>query len=87
MNNEYCKGIRSFQSEDKSKDIDHKLCRAITRVNMNEIAEYILSSTKIHIEKMNESSTMIPVIVTLMNFQIKVFVDVFSVSISKLVSS
>lgn len=87
MNNEYCKGIRSFQSEDKSKDIDYKLCRAITRVNMNEIAEYILSSTKIHIEKMNESSTMILVIVTLMNFQIKVFVDVFSVSISKLVSS
>ena len=87
MNNEYCKGIRSFQSEDKSKDIDYKLCRAITRVNMNEIAEYILSSTKIHIEKMNESSTMFPVIVTLMNFQIKVFVDVFSVSISKLVSS
>ena len=54
---------------------------------MNEIAEYILSSTKIHIEKMNESSTMFPVIVTLMNFQIKVFVDVCSVSISKLVSS
>ena len=87
MNNEYYKGNRSFQSEDKSKNIDYKLCRAITRVNMNEIAEYILSSTKIHIEKMNESSTMFPVIVTLMNFQIKVFVDVCSVSISKLVSS
>ena len=87
MNNEYYKGNRSFQSEDKSKNIDYKLCRGIARVNINEIAEYILSSTKIHIEKMNESSTMIPVIVTLMNFQIKVFVDVFSVSISKLVSS
>ena len=87
MNNEYYKGNRSFQSEDKSKDIDYKLCRGITRVNMNEIAEYILGSTKIHIEKMNESSTMFPVIVTLMNFQINVFFEVFSVSISKLVSS
>ena len=87
MNNEYYKGNRSFQSEDKSKDIDYKLCRAITRVNMNEIAEYILGSTKMQIEKMNESSTIFPVIVTLMNFQINVFFDVFSVSISKLVSS
>ena len=51
---------------------------------MNEFADDQLTRTKIYIDKMNESSTMFPVIVTLIELPDQVFEDVLFVSISKL---
>jgi hypothetical protein len=51
---------------------------------MNEFADDQLTRTKIYIDKMNESSTMFPVIVTLIELPDQVFEGVLFVSISKL---
>ena len=45
----------------------------ITRDNMNEFADDQFRSKKIYIDKMNESSTMFPVIVTLYELLDQVF--------------
>jgi hypothetical protein len=51
---------------------------------MNEFADDQLTRTKIYIDKMNESSTMFPIIVTLIELPDQVFEGVLFVSISKL---
>ncbi len=51
---------------------------------MNEFADDQLTRTKIYIDKMNESSTMFPVIVTLIELPDQVLEGVLFVSISKL---
>lgn len=51
---------------------------------MNEFADDQLTRTKIYIDKMNESSTMFPVIVTLIELRDQVLEGVLFVSISKL---
>ena len=51
---------------------------------MNEFADDQLTRTKIYIDKMNESSTMFPVIVTLIDLPDQVLEGVLYVSISKL---
>ena len=51
---------------------------------MNEFADDQLKRTKIYIDKMNESSTMFPVIVTLIELPDQVLEGVLFVSISKL---
>ena len=51
---------------------------------MNEFADDQLTRTKIYIDKMNESSTMFPVIVTLNELPDQVLEGVLFVSISKL---
>jgi hypothetical protein len=52
--------------------------------NMNEFADDQVTKTKIYIDKMNESSTMFPVIVTLNELPNQVLEGVLFVSISKL---
>lgn len=78
------KVIGSLQSWDKSLVIDCKHWKNITRANMNEFADDQLGRTKIYIDKMNESSTMFPVKVTLNELPDQVFASVPFVSISKL---
>ena len=51
---------------------------------MNEFPDDQLTRTKIYIDKMNESSTMFPVIVTLNELPDQVLEGVLFVSISKL---
>lgn len=51
---------------------------------MNEFADDQLTRTKIYIDKMNEPSTMFPVIVTLIELPDQVLEGVLFVSISKL---
>ena len=51
---------------------------------MNEFADDQLTRTKIYIDKMNESSTMFPVMVTLIELPDQVLEGVLFVSISKL---
>ena len=51
---------------------------------MNEFADDPLTRAKIYIDKMNESSTMFPVIVTLIELPDQVLEGVLFVSISKL---
>jgi hypothetical protein len=51
---------------------------------MNEFADDQLTRTKIYIDKMNQSSTMFPVIVTLIELPDQVLEGVLFVSISKL---
>ena len=51
---------------------------------MNEFADDQLTRTKIYIDKTNESSTMFPVIVTLIELPDQVLEGVLFVSISKL---
>ncbi len=51
---------------------------------MNEFADDQLTRTKIYIDKMNESSIMFPVIVTLIELRDQVLEGVLFVSISKL---
>jgi hypothetical protein len=84
VKSEYCKSNRSLQSWDKSLVIDCKHWKNIIRANMNEFADDQLRRTKIYIDKMNESSTMFPVIVTLNELPDQVFEGVLFVSISKL---
>jgi len=79
----YFKSNRSLQSWDKSLVIDCKHWKNITRANMNEFADDQLRRTKIYIDKMNESSTMFPVKVTL-KLPDQVFASVPFVLISKL---
>ncbi|MGB0004143.1 MAG: hypothetical protein WBP74_05730 [Nitrososphaeraceae archaeon] len=52
--------------------------------NMNEFADDQVTKTKIYIDKMNESSTMFPVIVTLNELPNQELEGVLFVSISKL---
>jgi hypothetical protein len=52
--------------------------------NMNEFADDQVTKTKIYIDKMNESSTMFPVIVTSNELPNQVLEGVLFVSISKL---
>jgi hypothetical protein len=54
---------------------------------MNEFADDELTRMKIYIDKMNESSTMFPVIVTLIELPAQVLEGVLFVSIPKLVFS
>jgi hypothetical protein len=54
---------------------------------MNEFADDQVTKTKIYIDKMNESSTMFPVIVTSNELPNQVLEGVLFVSISKLDSS
>ena len=51
---------------------------------MNEFADDQVTKTKIYIDKMNESTTMFPVIVTLNELPNQVLEGVMFVSISKL---